>query len=179
MPNIDVNTYFFTAPLDMRVRVRVSALISGFAFAGYSSTWYIQSFFNSANVPFGQIQKNVGGSTPNWAVDDEILAEIDLLAGTEIGVGLIKATIGAVGGTRADQWRDFLTVPAGIQPTDDVFRCVTPGHHQPSEHEARPCQRGEQERGQARRRLARLGLLDLLQVLHVDGSCSHGLSAVS
>lgn len=36
-------------------------------------------------------------------------------------MGLIKATIGAVGGTLADQWKDFFTVPADIEPTAALF----------------------------------------------------------
>lgn len=36
-------------------------------------------------------------------------------------MGLIKAAIGAFGGTLADQWNDFLTVPADIGPTAALF----------------------------------------------------------
>ena len=42
-------------------------------------------------------------------------------------MGLVKAAIGAVGGTLADQWKDFLTVPAGIQPTAALFPAVSVG----------------------------------------------------
>jgi membrane protease subunit (stomatin/prohibitin family) len=42
-------------------------------------------------------------------------------------VGLIKATVGAIGGTLADQWKDFLTVPAGIGPTAALFPAVPVG----------------------------------------------------
>lgn len=40
---------------------------------------------------------------------------------TENGMGLIKATVGALGGTLADQWKDFLTVPVDINPTAALF----------------------------------------------------------
>lgn len=39
-------------------------------------------------------------------------------------MGLIKATVGAIGGTLADQWKDFLTVPASIEPTAALFPAV-------------------------------------------------------
>jgi len=42
-------------------------------------------------------------------------------------MGLIKAAIGAVGGTFADQWKDFLTVPAGIGPTAALFPAALVG----------------------------------------------------
>lgn len=42
-------------------------------------------------------------------------------------MGLIKAAIGAVGGTLADQWKDFLTVPADIWPTAALFPAVKVG----------------------------------------------------
>ena len=32
-------------------------------------------------------------------------------------MGLIQAAIGALGGTLADQWKDFYTVPEGLPPT--------------------------------------------------------------
>ena len=41
--------------------------------------------------------------------------------------GLIKASIGAIGGTLADQWKDFFTVPANIQPTAALFPAVLMG----------------------------------------------------
>ncbi len=42
-------------------------------------------------------------------------------------MGLIRAAFGAVGGTLADQWRDFLTVPADIEPTAALFPAVQVG----------------------------------------------------
>jgi membrane protease subunit (stomatin/prohibitin family) len=42
-------------------------------------------------------------------------------------MGLMKAAIGAIGGTLADQWKDFLTVPAGIGPTAALFPAVPVG----------------------------------------------------
>lgn len=42
-------------------------------------------------------------------------------------MGLIRAAIGAIGGTLADQWKDFLTVPAGIGPTAALFPAVPAG----------------------------------------------------
>lgn len=42
-------------------------------------------------------------------------------------MGLIRAAIGAVGGTLADQWQDFLTVPTGIGPTAALFPAVIVG----------------------------------------------------
>jgi membrane protease subunit (stomatin/prohibitin family) len=42
-------------------------------------------------------------------------------------MGLIKAGIGAIGGTLADQWKDFLTVPPGIEPTAALFPAVSVG----------------------------------------------------
>ena len=42
-------------------------------------------------------------------------------------MGLIKATIGAVGGTFADEWKDFLTVPPGIAPTAALFPAILQG----------------------------------------------------
>ena len=42
-------------------------------------------------------------------------------------MGLIKAAIGAMGGTLADQWKDFLTVPANIWPTAALFPAVKVG----------------------------------------------------
>jgi membrane protease subunit (stomatin/prohibitin family) len=42
-------------------------------------------------------------------------------------MGLIKAAIGAIGGTLADQWKDFLTVPASIGPTAALFPAVPIG----------------------------------------------------
>lgn len=42
-------------------------------------------------------------------------------------MGLIKATFDAIGGTLADQWKDFLTVPANIWPTAALFPAVPNG----------------------------------------------------
>lgn len=42
-------------------------------------------------------------------------------------MGLIKATISAVGGTFADQWKDFYTVPDGLEPTAAIFAAVPRG----------------------------------------------------
>lgn len=42
-------------------------------------------------------------------------------------MGLIRAAIGAVSGTFADQWKDFLTVPAGIPTTAALFPAVPSG----------------------------------------------------
>ncbi len=40
---------------------------------------------------------------------------------------LVKATAGAIGGTLADQWRDFFTVPGDITPTSALFPAVSNG----------------------------------------------------
>lgn len=42
-------------------------------------------------------------------------------------MGLIKATIGAVGGSLADQWKDFLTIPGDLEPTAALFPAVPVG----------------------------------------------------
>lgn len=42
-------------------------------------------------------------------------------------MGFIKAFTGALGGTFADLWLDFLTVPAGIQSTAALFPAVSKG----------------------------------------------------
>jgi membrane protease subunit (stomatin/prohibitin family) len=39
-------------------------------------------------------------------------------------MGLIQAAVGAIGGTLADQWKDFFTVPDGLPPTAAVFAAV-------------------------------------------------------
>ncbi|MGC4153772.1 MAG: SPFH domain-containing protein [Propionicimonas sp.] len=44
-------------------------------------------------------------------------------------MGLIQAAIGALGGTLADQWKDFYTVPAGIAPTAALFAAVPQGQN--------------------------------------------------
>lgn len=42
-------------------------------------------------------------------------------------MGLVKSVVGSVGGTIADQWKDFLTVPNGIWPTAAIFPAVKVG----------------------------------------------------
>ena len=42
-------------------------------------------------------------------------------------MGLFKAAIGAIGGTFADQWKDFYTVPDGLSPTAALFAAVQQG----------------------------------------------------
>lgn len=42
-------------------------------------------------------------------------------------MGLIQAAIGALGGTLADQWKDFYTVPEGVAPTAALFAAVPRG----------------------------------------------------
>ena len=42
-------------------------------------------------------------------------------------MGLIRAAIGAIGGSLADQWKDFLTVPMSIEPTAALFPAVRNG----------------------------------------------------
>lgn len=44
-------------------------------------------------------------------------------------MGFIKAFAGAIGGTLADQWVDFLTVPAGISPTAALFPAIAQGQN--------------------------------------------------
>jgi membrane protease subunit (stomatin/prohibitin family) len=44
-------------------------------------------------------------------------------------VGLIQAFTGALGGMFADQWKDFLTPPAGIAPTAAIFPAVPQGQN--------------------------------------------------
>lgn len=44
-------------------------------------------------------------------------------------MGFIQAFKGAIGGTFADQWTDFLTVPAGLAPTAALFRAVPRGQN--------------------------------------------------
>jgi len=44
-------------------------------------------------------------------------------------MGLIKAAIGAVGGTMADQWKDFYTVPDDLAPTAALFAAVPKGQN--------------------------------------------------
>jgi membrane protease subunit (stomatin/prohibitin family) len=42
-------------------------------------------------------------------------------------MGLIRAITGAIGGTLADQWKDFYTIPAGLPSTAAVFAAVPQG----------------------------------------------------
>jgi len=42
-------------------------------------------------------------------------------------MGLIQAAIGALGGSLADQWKDFYTVPEGLSPTAALFAAVPRG----------------------------------------------------
>ncbi len=44
-------------------------------------------------------------------------------------MGLIQAARGAFGGTLADQWKDFLTVPEGLAPTAALFAAVPRGQN--------------------------------------------------
>jgi len=44
-------------------------------------------------------------------------------------MGLLKAAIGALGGTFADQWKDFYTVPEGLAPTAALFAAVPHGQN--------------------------------------------------
>jgi len=44
-------------------------------------------------------------------------------------MGLIQAAIGAIGGTLADQWKDFFTVPDGLAPTAAMFAAVPRGQN--------------------------------------------------
>jgi membrane protease subunit (stomatin/prohibitin family) len=44
-------------------------------------------------------------------------------------VGLIQAAIGAIGGTLADQWVDFFTIPDGVGPTAAIFPAVRKGEN--------------------------------------------------
>lgn len=44
-------------------------------------------------------------------------------------VGLIQAAVGALGGTLADQWKDFYTVPSGLSPTAALFAAVLSGEN--------------------------------------------------
>lgn len=42
-------------------------------------------------------------------------------------MGLIKAAAGSIGSTLADQWKDFLTIPANLAPTAAMFPAVASG----------------------------------------------------
>jgi membrane protease subunit (stomatin/prohibitin family) len=44
-------------------------------------------------------------------------------------MGLIQAAAGAIGGTLADQWKDFLTIPSGLAPTAAIFPAVPRGQN--------------------------------------------------
>ena len=44
-------------------------------------------------------------------------------------MGLIQAAIGALGGTLADQWKDFYTVPGGLATTAALFAAVPQGQN--------------------------------------------------
>ena len=44
-------------------------------------------------------------------------------------MGLIRAAAGALGGTLADQWKDFYTVPEGLPPTAALFAAVPRGQN--------------------------------------------------
>ncbi|WP_297830466.1 SPFH domain-containing protein [Thermomonas sp.] len=42
-------------------------------------------------------------------------------------MGLIQAAVGAIGGTLADQWKDFFTIPDGLPQTAAIFPAVPHG----------------------------------------------------
>lgn len=42
-------------------------------------------------------------------------------------MGLIQAAVGAIGGTLADQWKDFYTVPSGLENTSALFPAMLRG----------------------------------------------------
>ena len=44
-------------------------------------------------------------------------------------MGLIRAAVGAIGGTLADQWKDFLTVPDNLAPTAALFAAEPQGRN--------------------------------------------------
>ena len=44
-------------------------------------------------------------------------------------MGLIQAALGAIGGTLADQWKDFYTVPEGLAPTAALFAAAPRGQN--------------------------------------------------
>ncbi len=44
-------------------------------------------------------------------------------------MGLIQAAVGALGGTLADQWKDFYTVPTGLAPTAALVAAVPQGQN--------------------------------------------------
>lgn len=42
-------------------------------------------------------------------------------------MGLIQAAVGAIGGTLADQWKDFYSVPGGLENTSALFPAIARG----------------------------------------------------
>ena len=42
-------------------------------------------------------------------------------------MGLVQAVVGSIGGTLADQWKDFYTVPSGLPSTAALFAAVPQG----------------------------------------------------
>lgn len=42
-------------------------------------------------------------------------------------MGLVQAAVGSIGGSLADQWKDFFTVPDGLPPTAALFAAVPRG----------------------------------------------------
>ncbi|MGD9869376.1 MAG: SPFH domain-containing protein, partial [Hyphomicrobiales bacterium] len=42
-------------------------------------------------------------------------------------MGLIQAVVGSIGGTLADQWKDFYTVPEDLPATAALFSAVPQG----------------------------------------------------
>ena len=52
---------------------------------------------------------------------------MDCIEGIEMG--LIRASIGSIGGTLADQWKDYLTVPQGLSQTAAIFPAVNRGRN--------------------------------------------------
>ena len=44
-------------------------------------------------------------------------------------MGFIKAFAGAIGGTFADQWKDFIVPPANLAPTAAIFPGVPQGQN--------------------------------------------------
>ena len=44
-------------------------------------------------------------------------------------MGLIRAAVGSIGGTLADQWKDFYTVPENLAPTAAMFAAVPNGQN--------------------------------------------------
>lgn len=44
-------------------------------------------------------------------------------------MGFIKAFAGALGGSFADQWKDFLAPPTGLAPTAAIFPAIPQGQN--------------------------------------------------